>query len=117
MEMSGAILLGVIIAIANLKILVLTTGVKPFILVISLASIAIYWPTLVIVAHVTSLDQLANLTAQLYPGALFSQTILVFICVLLEFGYTKYRQMLYRYELMKSTKSLGEDLFDYILKK
>ena len=58
MKLSGAVLLGIIIIIANLRILVLTTGVKPFILVISLASIAIYWPTEVIAAHLTTLDQM-----------------------------------------------------------
>lgn len=91
MQLSGSILLAIIIVIANLRILVLTTGVKPFILVISLASIAIYYPSLIISAKLISLDQMANLSGQFYAGAIFTQIILVFFCVLLEFGYTKYK--------------------------
>lgn len=45
MTLSGSALFGLIIIIINLTILLLTTGVKPFILVISLASIAVYWLT------------------------------------------------------------------------
>ena len=45
MKLSGSVLFAIIIVIVNLKILVMTTGVKPFILVITLASIIIYWPT------------------------------------------------------------------------
>jgi hypothetical protein len=45
LKLSGSILFGIIIVIINLKILVMATGVKPFILVITLLSIMIYWPT------------------------------------------------------------------------
>jgi hypothetical protein len=45
MTLSGSALFGLIIIIINLTILLLTTGVKPFILFISLASIAVYWLT------------------------------------------------------------------------
>lgn len=45
LKLSGSILFAIIIIIINLKILVLTTGIKPFILFITLASIGIYWPT------------------------------------------------------------------------
>jgi phospholipid-transporting ATPase len=45
MKLCGSILFAVIIIIINLKILVLATGIKPFIFVITILSIAIYWPT------------------------------------------------------------------------
>jgi len=45
MTLSGSVLFALIIIIINLNILLITTGIKPFILVISLASIAVYWLT------------------------------------------------------------------------
>ena len=43
MKLSGYVLYGIVIIIANLRILLLTTGIKPFIFTISILSIITYW--------------------------------------------------------------------------
>lgn len=43
MQLSGYVLYGIVIMIANFRILLLTTGIKPFIFIISILSIVSYW--------------------------------------------------------------------------
>jgi hypothetical protein len=91
MQLSGSILFAVIIIIINLKILVITTGIKPFILFVTLGSIAVYWPSEIIYAKFAAPSELANVNALWeYASAAFISIILVFFFIMIEFGYRKY---------------------------
>ena len=106
-QLSGSVLLGIIIIIINLKILVMTTGVKPFILVITLASIAVYWPTYYIMSKFANPSALASLDAQWrYYPAIFNQVILIFFTIMIEFGYRKYHEFQQKYERMQQVKNI-----------
>lgn len=106
-QLSGSVLLGIIIIIINLKILVMTTGVKPFILVITLASIAVYWPTYYIMSKFANPSALASLDAQWrYYPSIFNQVILIFFIIMVEFGYRKYHEFQQKYERMQQVKNI-----------
>ena len=77
--------------IVNFRILVMSTGVKPFILVICLFSIIIYWPSEAIAAKFFHLPDMNNLVQQWsYAPVIFVQLIILFFFVLVEFGYKKF---------------------------
>lgn len=102
LRLSGSILLAVIIIIVNLKILVMTTGVKPLLLLMTLLSIAIYWPSEAIYAQLMDKTEFAFVAAQWkYPSAIFCSLLLIFFMILIEFGYRKWQEFTYRYEKMK----------------
>jgi phospholipid-transporting ATPase len=84
LRLSGSILLAVIIIIVNLKILVMTTGVKPFLLVMTLLSIALYWVSEAIYAQFMDKTEFAFVPAQWkYPSAIFCSLLLIFFMILI----------------------------------
>ena len=107
LQLSGAVLFGVIIVIINLKILTMSTGVKPLNTIIVLASIALYWLSQALYGSLTSPKDLLILKEQctLAP-VIILQVILVFFLVLVEFAHSKYLEFQQRYSRAKSEKQL-----------
>lgn len=90
-KLSGSILFAAIIIIVNLKILVMTTGVKPLLLIMTLLSIAIYWPSEAIYAQLMDKTEFEFVSAQWkYPSAIFCTLLLIFFMALIELGYRKW---------------------------
>lgn len=54
LQLSGAVLFGAIIVIINLKILTMSTGVKPLNTIVVFLSIALYWISQAIYGSLTS---------------------------------------------------------------
>ncbi len=91
LQLSGAVLFGVIIIIINLKILSMSTGVKPLNTIIVVISIVLYWISQALYGSLTSPKDLLILKEQwMFSPVIFVQIILVFFLVLVEFGYSKY---------------------------
>ncbi len=98
LQLSGAVLFGSIITIINLKILTMSTGVKPLNTLLVVLSIVLYWISQAIYGRLTSPRELVLLREEWsYAPVLFVQIILIFFLVLVDFGYNKYKQFKSKY--------------------
>lgn len=99
LQLSGSVLFGVIVIVINLKILAMSTGVKPLNTILVVLSIILYWVSEGIYGKLTSPKDLEILREQwTYSHIIFVQIILVFFLIFIDFGYSKYIEFKERYQ-------------------
>jgi len=91
MKLSGYVIYGIVIITVNLKILVMTTGIKPFIYIISILSIVVYWLAQAIYFKLIDPEESNILGEQFkYPSIIFLQIIFIFFFILIELAVRKH---------------------------
>ena len=83
LQLSGAVLFGLVIILINLKILTMSTGVKPLNTIIVVLSISLYWISEALYGSLSSPKDLLILKQQWsYSAVIYVQIIIIFFMVL-----------------------------------
>ena len=94
----------------------MSTGVKPFIFLVCILSIVIYWPSEAIAAKIFNPADMELLHEQwsLAP-VIFVQDIVVFLFVMVEFGVRKYSRFEETYRRAKENEEILSPFLNNIL--
>jgi phospholipid-transporting ATPase len=112
----GSVLLGLIIIIINLKILVMSTGIRPINLVMVVASIVSYWASYAIYAKMIMPAEMVTV-GETWSCAtiIFVQIMLIFFLNLVEFGYRKYHEFSFLLDNKRKTNQEIEDTYNKLI--
>ena len=102
--------------IVNLKIMSMSTGVRPLITILVILSIAMYWASQALYgALFRDPTQFVLIKEEWSLSGIYWVTIILsFFLVLMEFGRNKYGEFRERYLMVKKKDALGDGLFDKI---